>query len=478
MHILLLIIIFIIGTNGSNIPVRDVCIVGGGSSGMSMAVLTKDIGYDPIVFERQSTIGGHCDTINFTPPPGKTDNWIDIGVQAFINTTLLNVLGYGNWIANTETFIKRFAGNDSLIPINTNTISKFVDMQRGFEVTPSFNATAFQIALGNYYAILAQYPWTDLAQYPQTIPSELLIPFGEFAALHGLEPLAPLIRVFGYGSGLDLGNYSNVMALYMLVGMSRTTLNVAIGGPTAAYSVKGGCQQIYNGMRDYLGTQNILTNAQVTSIKRRNNDRPSQIKGTINGIPFKYKCKKVIAAFSPQLNDIQFMNPDSLETSLFKHAKYFYYYTGTAITEGPLAVNTSYQVGNSDLINSQFQVPFVPSVTNVGRVLTYGPSQIQATSDVQKSVTEMRAIVQEQLDRIPPNIFTNVDVDIFFQHGGYWGYFDNKSLRKNYSPWAKLNDLQGHRNTFWVGALNRMASSSHIWDDSYRIIAQYFPPKN
>ena len=145
MHILLLIIIFIIGSNGSNIPVRDICIVGGGSSGMSMAVLTKDIGYDPIVFERQSTIGGHCDTINFTPPPGETDNWIDIGVQAFINTTLLNVLGYGNWVANTEAIIKRFAGNDSLIPINTNTVSKFVDMQRGFEVTPPLMPQHFKL---------------------------------------------------------------------------------------------------------------------------------------------------------------------------------------------------------------------------------------------------------------------------------------------------------------------------------------------
>ena len=48
---------------------RDVCIVGGGASGLASAVFLKDRGYDVLVLEVASNVGGHCNTYRYNDFP-------------------------------------------------------------------------------------------------------------------------------------------------------------------------------------------------------------------------------------------------------------------------------------------------------------------------------------------------------------------------------------------------------------------------
>ena len=82
----------------ADIQERDVCILGSGASGMlSLSELYKR-GYTVQLFEKNDVIGGYCNTFPITPPAGAppgSPNWIDIGVQNFGNTKVLNATGFG-----------------------------------------------------------------------------------------------------------------------------------------------------------------------------------------------------------------------------------------------------------------------------------------------------------------------------------------------------------------------------------------------
>ena len=51
-----------------NSTVVDVCILGGGASGMASSVFLKDNGYSVLVFEKETQTGGHCNTQYFSVP--------------------------------------------------------------------------------------------------------------------------------------------------------------------------------------------------------------------------------------------------------------------------------------------------------------------------------------------------------------------------------------------------------------------------
>ncbi|HEY3254616.1 MAG TPA: FAD-dependent oxidoreductase, partial [Polyangiaceae bacterium] len=60
---------------------RDVCVIGGGSSGTYAAVALKDAGRSVVVLERKQRLGGHTET--YVDP--QTNIPTDIGVVVFHN---------------------------------------------------------------------------------------------------------------------------------------------------------------------------------------------------------------------------------------------------------------------------------------------------------------------------------------------------------------------------------------------------------
>ena len=64
---------------------RDVCIIGGGSTGTYSAIRLHDSGQSVLVIEAQDRLGGHTET--YTDPA--TNETIDIGVQVFHNISIV-----------------------------------------------------------------------------------------------------------------------------------------------------------------------------------------------------------------------------------------------------------------------------------------------------------------------------------------------------------------------------------------------------
>jgi len=474
----------------------DVCVVGGGISGMFTAVQAKDAGKSVVVLERKPVLGGHCNTYTFTPPPGGDIYWVDYGVQEIFNTTRLNELHIGNWSFATAPFVERFA---SPMDITYGLATTYVDMMRGVVVDPPFNQTAFEIAFGTWLGLLAQYPFLTLAHYDRPIPPELLMPFDEYARAHALEPLADLIRIFGLDSGLALGNYSHLTALYMLAGMSQSSLATLLSpGAPVSFQIRGGCIQLYNGMAAYLGHDNIVLRATVTRIARPSHlsccdddddddddDDSSacriRIEATVSqpcdggATNETYSCGRLVMAFPTQLHKLERFMPDldAIERAVFDPVRVRHYYNGVVHAVGPAADGLAYTVQNADL-STLFQAPSVDGPTAFSRGIDYGPAQIQAVSYTELDDAEMGALVVEQLNNIPSTVIGNYTLLVpIKKHSAYQPHFTVHALAQDPSPYALLDALQGHRGTMWFSAENVLiASHAHIMQYIYSFLAE------
>jgi hypothetical protein len=181
--------------NFTDVITRDVCIVGGGSTGTYAAIRLRDLGKSVVVVEHKDRMGGHTQT--YTDP--QTGGTVDIGVVIFHNLDIV------------KNYFKRF--NIPLVTVNVSSpglTNKYVDLRTGKEVAgyvPS-DPTA---ALVGYAAQLAKYPYVQTGfnlAYP--VPEDLLLPFGDFVTKYSLQGIVHLI--FGY---VDIADLLNLSTLYV-----------------------------------------------------------------------------------------------------------------------------------------------------------------------------------------------------------------------------------------------------------------------
>src|SRR6185312_11657049 len=154
---------------------RDVCIIGGGSSGTYAAVRLRDMGKSVVLLERKGRHGGHAETVH-DPVTGTP---IDIGVVVFENIPVVT------------NYFSRFGV--PLFPFDLTAAggpTKYIDFRTGREVSGYAppGPAQFGPALGAYLQILAtQYPYLDTGfNLPNPVPPDLLLPFGQFVQKYNL----------------------------------------------------------------------------------------------------------------------------------------------------------------------------------------------------------------------------------------------------------------------------------------------------
>jgi hypothetical protein len=182
--------------NFSDVISRDVCIVGGGSTGTYAAIRLRDLGKSFVVVEHKDRMGGHTQT--YTDP--KTGRTVDFGVQVFHNLDIV------------KNYFKRF--NIPLVTVNATSsgvTSTYVDLRTGKEVAGyvPLDPTA---ALVGYAAQLAKYPYLETGYnltYP--VPEDLLLPFGEFVTKYSLQGVVQLI----FENVQGVGDLLNLLTLYV-----------------------------------------------------------------------------------------------------------------------------------------------------------------------------------------------------------------------------------------------------------------------
>ena len=232
--------------------------------------------------------GGHVNTYN-DPTSNTFDNY---GVKVYLR--------YGNSVAFFERFdipIAPYAqGPQNSIYVSTSNASKLNSY-----VPPSFPAqiaafATWQKFTAKYADILSSGLWN----FPKgnNIPSELLLPFGEFARKNGMEAVAPL---FGVISNVGVGGLENVLTLYVMFAMGQPVtsefLNSSLFVP-ANLSNSVLYDRAYNLLRD-----DVLLKSKVTASQRSNNGVELIVRRS-NGSKMLVKAKRLLFTPPPSIANL------------------------------------------------------------------------------------------------------------------------------------------------------------------------------
>jgi len=148
----------------------------------------------------------------------------------------------------------------------------------------------------------------------------------------------------------------------------------------------------------------------------------------------------------------------------------------TFSVDGPIANNPGrFSVDDIDIYNA-YNVSVLPAIYSVIRELTYGPAAAYFSSDYPLTLNEAEKIIKKQLNGIPSSIVTAKLTKLIF-HEGFQAHFTKESLAELPNPYTNLRELQGHKNTYYTGSLTRFAGTYLVWDQSKKIVDQFFSSK-
>lgn len=455
---------------------------------MYAAARLKDRNYDVVVFETRQYIGGHCNTARFTPPFPGAPGWLDWGVQLYPDTKAAQAQGIGTWSVDTVAFVKRFAGNTSVLPVNFGDLSGaeqtyYVNIAKSRLETPVGVSTSdYQAAFGRYLGFLAQYPWLTTYNYPAVIPAALLVPFSQTIAQYNLTPLAGLFEGF-----LTSGGVGDLSQVTTLSAVSQFTLLVTfiITQNGGGFTVYNGCASIYEGITAYLGAANVVTNFTTVSVIRPVGLLGAFLPNVVIGYnsytqkPAVYTCDKLITAFPQTIDNFAGWDLDATETGVFQHVSWRAYYNGLVTVNGGTvaSLSTGFQTLNynpSGLVGT----PAFPCLTNVLRPYPYGPAALEASAQTQNyTVADITPIVLQGLAAIKATGVLDASLQFVTLHQ-FQPHPDTASLSAQPNFYTRLYALQGHRDTYHTASLVTTAGSFAVWNQAEQLVtSSAFPQK-
>lgn len=463
----------------------DVGIIGGGAAGSAAAVFLKDRNKTVCLFERDSTLGGHCDTFNITGAPAGAPYWHDLGVSVYTNTTFMNASGFGQWKLGTDKYFARFLPASAIVPIDfsDSTASTPVfpaDLQHGLPLPNPPPTPAEQAAIGAAVTRLAtivatRYPWLSQAGfYPDPIPAELLGTFSAFIRDNDLTPLeGTLFAQLLFNGGM--GSFDKLTALYALQNLHLGI--IALFQPTkGGIVIQGGCGRLYDAIRAYLGSS-VYLNSQVIVAARPLQGASGPITIVVRNVSDPrdvdtFQVGSLIVAIPQTIENLVKIGLDFEEYSAFAAVDTRDYFAIEFNVAGPLAANGSFQVANRDVVNAN-TLPTPPTLLSVQRDLPYGPANGWASSDNYITDAAMLAVVNDRLSKMPASYLTSVSVTRFIRHV-FQPHFPVSALAASPNPYNTIASLQGRRNTYYIGALMSFAETAKVLETTYRLIDQRF----
>lgn len=478
LSVILLLAFLAVAFSTQKITHCDVAVIGGGGSGANTAVFLKDKGYNVCVFEPTAQLGGACNTFYFEAPPG-LPNWIDIGVQIYGNTTYYNENGLGTWNLNFPAHLQRFLPPGYLVSTDftQNPLTEWtVDLNHNLGpfpagLTPEEQA-AVDAALVAYTEILFRYPWMeDAANLPDPIPPELLVPFSQFIEENNLQALASTIFV-GLTFDGGLFSYDKLTTLYGLLNARRGVL--ALFEPTlSGIAVVGGCGAFYAGVTEYLGSSVYLNAKLQLATRPLFGEGESALLFNINGEEQLFTADSIIMAMPQTLQNLAPILPDLKEIETFAQVQVRHYYAMELTAAGPLADAGNFSITNIDVAQPG-EFPQFPTVLDFERALPYGPMAGWFGSETPMSTAAALSAAKTQLAGMPAAALTGVTVEEFIYHP-YQPYFPVSALSQSPTPYTNIKNIQGYRNTYYVGALMTAdAESVKVCEQGYNLVNEFF----
>lgn len=421
----------------SAIITRDICIIGGGSTGTYSAVRLSDSGKTVVVIEAKDRLGGHTDT--YTDPG--TNETVDYGVVVFHNLDIVK-----NYFArfNVPLTIASFAAPGQ--------VTEYVDFRTG-KVVAGYTPANASAALATYGAQLEKYAYVEAGfDLPNPVPADLLLPFGDFVKKYNIENAVGFL--FGFAQGL--GNLLEQYTLYVFKNFGLGILqDLQIGFLTTARQDNS---EIYEKARAELG-QNVLLQSRVIATDRSGSDGVKVLVQTPQGIKL-ILAKKLIITIPPKLNNLGGFDLSTNETSLFAQFLNSAYYTA-------LVRNTNIPSGISITnigANTPYNLPVLPGIYSISPSRVPGLLDVKVGSASALSDAQVHALIVESVLRLRTAGTFNTTTPEFAAYASHTPFeltVSKEAIEAGF--YRKLYALQGQRHTWYTGAAFDTHDSSLLW---------------
>lgn len=427
------------------IVTRDVCIIGGGSTGTYSAIRLSDLGKTVVVVESKSRLGGHTET--YTDPA--TKRYVDYGVVVWHDLDIVR-----SYFARLNVSLTKAGAEEVGNPGNTH----YVDLTTGQEFL-NYSATDPSPGLTAYAIQLAKYPFVEGGfDLPYPVPVDLLLPFGDFAKKYNLQSLIPLLWTFAQG----LGDILAQPTLYIFKNFGYGVIrNIQIGFLT---SEQRDNSLLYEHAAVELG-ENVLLNSNILAVDRSCPDEAKVLVQTPTGNTL-IKAGKLVFTIPPKLDNLRGWDLSGLERKLFGQFSNSGYYSAivdnSGLPENVSILNVSpeadYQLGRLPGIY-KVTATTIPGLYNVkyGSVGALPDAQVreQIISDVQKI-------------KIAGKQSTTPELAIYSSHTPFELTVPPQAIADGF--YKQLYGLQGKRHTYYTGAAFHTHDSSLLWQFTEKLL--------
>ncbi|KAF5649995.1 amine oxidase [Fusarium sp. NRRL 52700] len=430
----------------------DVAVVGGGGSGGYAAVQLRE-NYDKkiVVIEKQSQLGGHAQSW-YDPVTGKAYNY---GVDAFTNITV-----------SIDFFrqLKVPIGPLQSVPAE----NLYVDFEDGkiVDYTPP-TAKAADDGMSNYSEQWLKYtdillPTSEHFPRGDKVPSDLLLPWYDFARKYNAEAASPSIWD---NAVVDLNT-----ALMIDVWKAW---NPSVG---SFQPVSGDNTEIWQKAAKLLG-KDVLYESEVVSAKRTESGVKLEVRDK-DGHITKINAKRLLITIGPETINPKYFDLSSEELEVFHSAAGNRYFTGIVSHPSlpadeitnivPAAINENYLAYPTVPFQAYFNYKGNSSTGPIHRALAVVPRET-LTEDAKDLI---RKSLQNLIDAgtIPAGNSKDLDFRTFSDHGLLYRRWSVDQLRGGI--FARANALQGQRSTWYTGAFWMNNDCVMLWNTTNTIMKE------
>ncbi|KAK9781734.1 putative Amine oxidase domain-containing protein [Seiridium cardinale] len=442
---------------------RDVCIVGGGASGVHAAVSLLDLNKTVVVVERNNVLGGHTHT--YIDP--KTQIPVDIGVIIF--HPIPAVFDFFNKFNVPLVNMSEVQANEAGQPANLsvpaamyNTVRRDSDFRDGSEVTLN-SSDGLADALQRFAEVLSQYPYLlDGYDLPDPVPEDLYLPFGAFVEKYNLTDALPLIYQISQG----MGDLLHVSTIYAIKYFNLDDLQYMISGYFT--EAQGNNSLLYTRAGEYIGASNVLLESSVVSANRQNTTtgRPELLVSTPDEGVKLLSCGQILLTIPPALTNLRGWDLTPEEYSVFsQYITANGYWTGLVQNVG---LNQTESIYNSAQ-NTFSNIPVLPALyylTPTGVLDDVWYIKFSADNPTMTEA-QVKSYAERQINRIQDanNVTTTKPEWLVFEsHTPFHLQVAPEAIRDGF--FSQLTALQGgiDGTMFYSGAVFHTQHSSLLWE--------------
>lgn len=421
----------------SAVITRDICIIGGGSTGTYSAIRLSDSGTTVVVVEAKDRLGGHTNT--YTDP--STNETVDYGVVYF---------------HNLEVVKEYFARFDIPLTVAPSTVpgqvTEYVDFSTG-KIVAGYAPPDPSAALAAYGAQLEKYPYVEAGfDLPYPVPADLLLPFGDFVKKYNLENAVGFLFSFAQG----LGNLLDQYTLYVFKNFGIGVLQALQTGFLT--TARRDNSEIYEKARAELGSD-VLLQSHVIATDRSGDDGVKVLVQTPQGVKL-ILAKKLLITIPPKPDNLKGFDLSTNESSLFAQFLNSAYYTALLRNTNIPSNTTLTNIGPS----TPYNLPSLPGLYSIYPSRVSGLYDVKVGSAFALPDAQVQALIVESVLRLRTAGTLNATAPEFAAYASHTPFeltVSEEAIRGGF--YRELYALQGQRHTWYTGAAFHTHDSSLLW---------------